>query len=143
MVPPFFWKDPRRPLAGLVLAGYVGVAFAVHDLYPFSRFDMYSHARTSASRVVARDARGEVLEVERFDGWQCEGPVDASPSKCGEPGSFFYVSYIDDSRVDYVAKHAAAQGPRETVDVVRRIWWLGEAPRETDCVLQRCSAVRR
>jgi hypothetical protein len=138
-------KDPRRPLAALVLAGYVGVAFAVHNLYPFSTFDMYSRARSSASRVVARDASGRVVEVERFDGWRCDGPVDVSPARCGAPGSYFYVPYIDDSRVDYIAKHSSGDGPRESVDVIRRIWWLdpGEAPRATDCELQRCSAVHR
>jgi hypothetical protein len=145
MVSPSLWKDPRRPLAALVLAGYAGVSFAAHDLYPFSRFDMYSHARASASRVVARDAHGDLAEVERFDGWQCDGPVDVSPGRCGEPGSYFYVGYIDDSRADYIARHAAAEGPRESVEVVRRIWWLDGpgAPRATDCPLRRCSAVRR
>jgi hypothetical protein len=154
-----FARDPRRPLAALVVAGYAGVAFAVHDLYPFSRFDMYSRARSSASRIVARDAAGHVAEVERFDAWQCERPVDVSPGTCGAPGSYTYTPYIDESRARWVAEHAAqgangksasthgADGERaagEPVDVVRRIWRVDEGPPHvTDCLLERCSAVRR
>jgi len=142
------WDNPRRVVAALVLAGYVGVSFAVGNLYPFSVFDMYSRARTSASRIVARDARGQIVEVERYEGWQCDGPVDVSPAACGEPGSYFYVGYLDAERAEYIAHHPGADGSRAPVDVVRRIWWLETAaspgpPRTTDCVLQRCTAVHR
>ena len=138
------WRRPRLAVSALVLGGYVGIAFAAHDAYPFSRFDMYSQARSSASRVVARVADGQVAEVERFDGWACDGPVDVSPSRC-EPRDFFFTPYLDASRVDYVAQHTRADGVREKVDVIRRIWWLESAgpPRTTDCLLQTCTAVRR
>jgi hypothetical protein len=140
------WADPRRAVGLLVLGGYVGISFAVRNLYPFSVFDMYSRSRTSASRIVARDERGQLAEVERFDAWSCEGPVDTSPGKCGAPGSYFYVPYLDESRAAYVAGHTSpGDDAGAPVEVVRRIWWLDEpgAPRTTDCVLQRCTAVRR
>jgi hypothetical protein len=138
------WADPRRAVGLLVLGGYVGISFAVRNLYPFSVFDMYSRSRTSASRIVARDEHGQLAEVERFDGWLCEGPVDTSPGRCGTPGSYFYVPYLDESRIEYIAKHPG-DGHGDPVEVIRRIWWLDEpgAPQTTDCVLQRCSAVRR
>jgi hypothetical protein len=94
---------------------------------------------------VARDEAGGLAEVERYDRWTCDGPVDLSPGKCGEPGSYYYVPYIDRSRADWIAAHGAGSPAGERVDVVRRIWWLDptRAPRVEDCVLQRCTAVRR
>jgi hypothetical protein len=139
------WSHPGWAVSILVLGGYAGIALAVHNLYPFSVFDMYSRPRISASRIVARDESGKLSEVERYDGWRCPAPVDVSPSQCGEPGSFFYTTYLDASRAAYIADHGASDGVGRPVDVVRRIWWLDEPgpPRITDCVLQSCSAVRR
>jgi hypothetical protein len=139
------WRRPRLAVSALVVGGYVGIAFAAHDAYPFSRFDMYSQARTSASRIVARTADGQVAEIERFDGWSCDGPVDVSPARCGEPSSYFYTPYIDASRVEYIERRAHAEGVRAPVDVVRRIWWLDRSgpPRIADCLLTTCTAVRR
>jgi hypothetical protein len=138
------WASPARVIGALVLTGYVGVSFAVRNLYPFSTFDMYSSIRTSASRIVARDEDGRVAEVRRFEEWSCEGPIDTSPGKCGPPGSYFYVPYLDEEARSYVGSHAG--GSRGApVEVVRRIWWLDQpgAPRTSDCLLQRCTAVRR
>ncbi len=139
------WRHPRLAVSALVLAGYVGIAFAAHDAYPFSRFDMYSQARSSASRLVARTADGEVAEIERFDGLSCEGPIDVTPPQCGEPSAYFYTPYIDASRIEYVERHAHAEGARARVDLVRRIWRLDGSgpPRTSDCLLQTCTAVRR
>lgn len=139
------WRHPRLAVSALALGGYVGIAFAAHDVYPFSRFDMYSQARSSASRVVARTADGRLAEIERFDGWACDGPLDVTPPRCGEPSSYFYTPYIDASQVEYIEHHAHAEGVPARVDVVRRIWWLdgGGPPRTTDCLLQTCTAVRR
>ncbi|HEY5242726.1 MAG TPA: hypothetical protein VIJ22_14700 [Polyangiaceae bacterium] len=139
------WDDPRHVVGALVLAGYVGVSLAVGNLYPFSVFDMYSHPQVSASRIVARDQRGNLAEIERYDRWRCEEPVDVTPAKCGEPGSFHYSIYLDASQAAYIAEHPAKDGSGEPVDVVRRIWWLDApgSPRTTDCVLESCLAVRR
>jgi hypothetical protein len=141
------WDDPRHVVAALVLAGYVGVSFAVGNLYPFSVFDMYSRARTTASRIVARDERGQIVEVGRYESWQCDGPIDVSPAACGEPGSYFYVGYLDRERADYIAGHRGTGTSPAPVDVIRRIWWLENdspgPPRTTDCLLQRCTAVHR
>ncbi len=145
-IPARMWADPRLAVGLLVLAGYVGISFAVRNQYPFSVFDMYAGSRASASRIVARDAHGELAEVERFDAWSCEGPVDTSPDRCGAPGSYFYVPYLDASRASYISSHSSHGGDDGArVEVVRRIWWLDGpgAPRTTDCVLQRCTAVRR
>lgn len=138
------WRDPGRVAAALVLAGYVGVAFAARNLYPFSVFDMYSRPNRSASRIVARERSGGVAEVERYVDWTCDTPVDTSPDRCGAPGSYFYAPYLDRARAEYVAGHRGT-GDGSPVDVVRRIWWLEApgAPRVEDCVLAHCTAVRR
>lgn len=138
------WSDPRRVIGALVLGGYVTLALAVTNLYPVSVFDMYSHPRSSASRIVARDAAGNVREVRRYDRWRCEGPVDVSPRACDTP-RFDYSNYLDAEQAAYVASHSNGDGQGDPVEIVRRIWWLDEPgpPRTTDCVLQRCTAVRR
>jgi hypothetical protein len=135
-------RDPSRLAAVLALLGYLGVALALGNLYPFSVFDMYSRRFTSASRIVARDAGGHVREVERYARWSCDEPLDVSPGRCGAPGSFFYVPYLDTDGSAYVAAHAG-DGQGQPVDVVRRIWWLegGGPPRVEDCLLSRCRAV--
>jgi hypothetical protein len=139
------WDDPLRAIGVLVLGGYVGIAFAFENAYPFSVFDMYARPRTTASRIVARDGRGGAAEVERFDGWRCPEPLDTSPARCAAEGPFFQVAYIDASREAYIVGHAGEGGERENVDVVRRIWRLeGDGPpRMTDCLLEQCTAVRR
>jgi hypothetical protein len=141
------WGDPARAAGLLVLGGYVAISFATTNLYPFSVFDMYSRPRTTASRIVARDASGAVAEVDRFEAWRCDRPIDLSPAVCGPPESFFYSPYLDQGRADYVAAHGAADGAPGGApeDVVRRIWRLDAPgpPRIDDCLLARCTAVRR
>lgn len=138
------WSDPRRVIGALVLGGYAAIALAVENLYPVSVFDMYSRPRSSASRIVARDAAGSLVEVRRYDRWRCEGPLDLSPRACNAP-RFDYSNYLDAEHAAYVASHSTGDGHGEPVEIVRRIWWLDQPgpPRTTDCVLQRCTAVRR
>jgi hypothetical protein len=140
-------SDPRRPVVALFVGGYVAIAFAVRDLYPFSKFDMYSHYTDSASRVIARDARGAVSEIERWDGWRCEAPVDLSfsPDRCGTARRVEIARNQDGFRAAYIAGHSAPAGGGEPIEIVRRIWWLDGrgGARVLDCPIQRCTAVRR
>jgi hypothetical protein len=139
------WR-PTAVVAALAFTGYLGVAWGVENLYPFSTFPMYSGAHTAtASRVVARDGSGRLHEVEDYDAWTCDLPLRFEVSRCGD---VYHIPYVDLARREYIDGHRApGQGdPRgEPVDVVRHVWRFsgpGE-PLVEDCLLHRCRAVPR
>jgi hypothetical protein len=148
-VEPRMTADPRRALVLCVLVLYCGVSFAVKNLYPFSVFDMYSSHVASASRVLARDAGGRAAEVTRFDGWQCDAPVDVSAARCAALPRFDYTPYKDEELAGWVRQHAAPPtspppASAAPVDLIRRIWRLTpDGDRVEDCLLHHCRAARR
>jgi hypothetical protein len=128
------------------MGGYLAVSWVVRDFFPFSTFAMYSTREASASRVVARDARGQVAEIDRFRSWRCEGPIELGSEACAGEPHFSTVMYKDREAAEYIASHGGDDPSAAPVDVVRRIWWLGAeagAPRSHDCLIQRCVAVAR
>ncbi len=136
-------------LAVLVFAGYASIATMVR-VFPFSTFDMYAHPETTASRLLARDASGQVGEVTRFGSWLCDGNLEKSsaPILCGAAGSFSFTPYQDQDLLHWVRTNpGVADAPRsEPVELVRRIWRLGNSdgpPKVEDCLVTRCRAVRR
>ena len=135
---------PRVIVAALVFVTYTALAFSLHNFYPVSTFEMYAAQRTdSASRVVARDAGGQVHELDRFDAWRCDGPISVEPAACPGQFPYSYTTYLDRAAVDFVGQHAGAGG--EPVDVIRRVFRLSDQPQIAveDCLLQHCRAVRR
>lgn len=145
------WQQPSVVLGVLVLAGYFLVARGVGNLFPFSTFSMYSGLHTSTgSRLVARDARGELHELDAYDRWRCEPGIDAilRSRACPVGSDVYSIGYIDREAVEYLAAHTAVDSAsgRETVEVLRRAWRFGGthgAPQTADCPLLKCEAVRR
>lgn len=140
---------PRAPqpafvVAALVLVTYLLVARGLEDLYPFSTFSMYAgHATTSGSRIVARDSRGRLHEVESFDRWSCPPEEVRGDDACG---AAYRIDYLDREAREYLAAHASASAApgSEPVEVVRRVWQFGGgAPVIRDCPILRCAAVPR
>jgi hypothetical protein len=140
------WQDPRCRVVALAMGGYLAVSWCVRDFFPFSTFSMYAAREASASRLVARDARGRIAEIDRFTSWRCEGPLDVRAEACtGEP-RFATLAYKDREAADYIVSHGGDDPSAAPVDVVRRIWWAsaeGGPPPAHDCLLQRCTAVPR
>lgn len=140
-------STPKVVLMALSCAGYFGSSLAVKDLYPFSRFEMYSFGGTSAGgRIVARDGAGVAHDVDAFTSWRCDAPIDIEVSACPSRQPYSTVTYRDREAADYVASHAG-EGPRsQPVEVVRRIYSLRDVsgpPLVEDCVLARCRATLR
>jgi hypothetical protein len=139
----------RLAIALGVFVGYVAVARAVQDLYPFSVFEMFADTMTSSSRLVARLPDGNAAEVERFVHWQCDEPIDEDPVRCGPLGSFGYTPYRDRELADWVRRHERrddAPGGAEALELTRRIYRVTGVPGPLsveDCVLASCRAVRR
>jgi|KBSMisStandDraft_5_1062788.scaffolds.fasta_scaffold183918_3 hypothetical protein len=141
---------PPRTLVGVTaFVGYLGLAAAVHNLYPISTFEMYAGAPPSRAptRVIARDASGEAHEVDEFVGWRCEGPVPLDRASCVGEWPYATTDYLDRAAADWVAGHPGpAAGGGEPVEIVRRIYRLadgGGPPAVRDCLLRRCQAGRR
>ncbi len=133
----------RRALALLAFCGYFVAARSATNFYPLSVYDMYaSRAEDSASRIVARDASGELREVTEYREWLCPSAVAADPTRCPQ-FPFYYVPYVDRKAIDWVNRRSDA-GDGEPVEVVYRIWRLSpDGPPQTDtCVLARCEARR-
>lgn len=138
----------RLPLrVGLAIgAAWLGVAFAVGNLYPFSRFEMYGGATLrSASRIAVRSGN-EVVEVERFEAYACPIPVDPDPRACLASWPFDHLPQEDRDRIARIddGPPLDPEGALE-VEIVRRIWRFEpgqDAPRVTDCVLASCRAGR-
>lgn len=136
---------PSRLLLGVVvLLGYMAIANTVQQLYPFSVFDMYAHRATSASRIGARTADGQLSEVTAWSDWRCDGPIRVdAPQAPGAPTPYG-IPYRDREAEEWLLHHQGAGG--QAVDVVRHIWWLEAAegqPEIADRVLLHCQAVRQ
>jgi hypothetical protein len=133
----------RARLALLVLGGYVVVAFAVHDRYPFSVFDMYSRVAANGSRIVARDG-GRTDEVDHYRDWSCDGEIDLDARHCGREGAIETTDPVDHELIGWVRSHLGSAADARPVDLVRRTWYFsGGGVRVEDCLLQHCRAVRR
>jgi hypothetical protein len=128
----------RARLALLVLVGYVVIAFAVGNRYPFSVFDMYSRPADNGSRIVARKD-GQIEEVDRYVDWSC-----VLAESCGREGAIATTEPVDRELMGWVRAHAGDSAAAAPVELVRRTWHFEAAGvRIEDCVLQRCRAVRK
>ncbi len=139
--------DLARFAAAIALLGYLLIARAVLNLYPFSIFNMYSsEPLASASRIVARDPDGAVFEVDEYTRWRCPAAPDIAPTACPASWPFYYIPYLDREAAAHIAGHTADDHHATPVTVVRRIFRLSDEPGPPvieDCVLRECHAVRR
>jgi hypothetical protein len=136
---------PTRLLLGVVLLlGYMAVANTVQQFYPFSVFDMYAHATTSASRIGARASSGELSEVFTWTDWRCDGPLSIETPPDHAQKMAYSIPYRDREAQEWLTTHQGDGGER--VDVVRHIWWLTPdpgQPAQEDRLILHCQAVRR
>ncbi len=144
MMPPPDSLPSRILLGVLVLTGYVAIANAVQQLYPFSVFDMYAHQATSASRIGVRDATGALSEVSAWTAWHCDAPIRLQEPPT-QPGPAPYtIPYRDREAQEWVLAHPG--NGAQHVEVVRHVWWLQPLPNQNeaeDRVLLRCQAERQ
>lgn len=138
---------PVRAVSLLALLGYLAIARATGNLYPFSSFNMYSSERVhSASRIVARDAHGSIHELDTFTAWDCPTPLDPRPTACPASWPFYYIPYLDRQAASLLQARAAPRPDAPPVAVIRRIWRLDDrpgAPAIEDCPLVECRAVHQ
>jgi hypothetical protein len=130
--------EPRWLVATLAFAGYFLAARGVGNLYPLSTFPMYSGAPAAAlSRVMARTAAGEFLEVTDLVAWRCETLPRLEDVACADARG---IAYVDREREDHIRAHAGAGA--EPVELVRRVFSFDGAARPAACVISRCAATR-
>lgn len=142
-------RSPRAAVAALVFVGYLVVARAVGNLYPFSTYSMYAESGTGRpSRLVARETHGSMVDLDRYDHWACPDlpPLDRASCPSDTPSSS--IPYVDREADHYVRSHAGTghEPGARAVDLVRHVWWFVDengAPREFDCPVRHCRAVPR
>ena len=134
--------DARVFLGVLALLGYAIIARGVENLYPFSVFPMYASGESAVtSRIMARTAAGEILEVDRFHGWSCRELPTLDATSCeGVRG----IPYIDREREAHVRAHplGSNDGEGEPVELVRRVFSFDGKARAETCPLAACRASR-
>ena len=133
---------PTRLVLGVtLLLGYMAIANTVQQFYPFSVFDMYAHATTSASRIAVRSTSGALSEVSAWTEWRCDGPLSIETPHDHAERTAYSIPYRDREAQEWLTSHQGEGGER--VDVVRHIWWLrpdaGQPPQE-DRLILHCQA---
>jgi hypothetical protein len=130
--------DARVAISVLVLLGYWLAGRGVENLYPFSRFPMYSHAAGgAAARVMARMSDGAFVEVTDLGAWHCDALPALDADKCDGVGG---IPYIDREREDHIRSHAG--DGRTPVELVRRVFSFDGKTRAPYCVISHCTVTR-
>lgn len=135
-------RSPLSVIACLVFTAYVVAAFALGELYPLSRFHMFSRIPEASSRILARALDGSVHDVHEYGRWSCgDAPLDVS-LRCDARGHYPDI----DRRVErYVRAHPGARGEGAPVEIVRRTYSFPDPwgpPAVGDCVIAACTAAR-
>lgn len=131
-------------LAGLLLVGYCGLAFALGESYPLSPLGMFSRPQKAATRVVVRTQAGTLAEVTAFDEWSCGQPLVVQ----GVDTPLTY-SAQDERVVQYIRENGRPPGAEERgapVELVRLVFRIREpgGPLETETrPLAACRARER
>lgn len=138
----------QAALGLLVLVGLVVIAFELGERYPVARFHMFDHTSRAASRVMARRADGQVVELGALRAFSCgevelfTGPTEG-PRACEVEDA-----YPDaEQRVGrYLARERAEHPGGEPIEIVRRTYRFPDPwgpPAISDCTIGRCTAVTR
>ena len=128
-------KEPA-PLLFLKIAvflAYMGIAWGVGNLYPFSVFDMYSFDKAdSASHLLVRDSLGVAHEVFDYTAFCYDKQLTVGLASCGPPGSFYSLPRKDLEVLRYVQRHRSRSAQGRPATLVRRIWRLEDKPGPPD-----------
>jgi hypothetical protein len=84
--------------------------------------------------------------VHEFDARACPALPPLDGARCAERHDVETIPYHDRDADAYLREHAAPSAGGEPVDVVRHAWIFTAddgPPESLDCVIARCSAVRR
>lgn len=116
-------------LAVGLVAGYVGLAFALGESYPLSPLGMFASTQTAATRVVVRTASGALAEVTSFDAWSCDEPLALQGLRSPLP-----YSAQDERVMQYIRENGRSPGSpgepdrepdgREPVSLVRLVFHI-------------------
>jgi hypothetical protein len=132
-------------VAAVAFVGYFAVARIVGNVYPFSTFPMYAEGhRTTASRIVAKDAKGVLHEVTDATAWSCDSAA-LDPSACTGP-DVYAIHYVDREAIDCVRATQVETSNAPPVDLVRHVWAFPDdegPPTTRDCRIAACRAVVR
>lgn len=143
------WRSPRAAVAALTFAGYLVIARSAGNLYPFSTYSMYAESGSGRpSRIVARDARGELKDLGQYDHWSCPDLPALDHATCPPPVVSTTILYIDRDAEHYVRTHMGTglEPGSQPLELVRHVWSFTDRngpPREIDCPVCACRAVPR
>jgi hypothetical protein len=137
-------------LAWVFLALYLAVAWSVGDFYPFSTVPMYQgHSTLPAQRLLVVNDAGEIVALEDLANLVCDETPSEALRRCpegrvvlpdGQTHHAFHIPYLDDEVERKIRESEGASG-HNTVRVLRRTWFEGNAPQSVeiqDCLVMSC-----
>ena len=147
--PPRARRRARTALVGCFAAlVYFTVSREVTNCYPFSTYGMYEgNAGGSAARILVLDEHGDAHQLERFEAFDCGGPVPLQPRlrRCEKAESTSSINYVERDLQLYLDARLGEAPEGERVRIVWRAWTIDDRegpPPFTDCELARCLARR-
>lgn len=69
-------RASRFAVVVLAMASFVIASRVLGEQYPVGPLSMFSGGLRAASRIVARTEDGRLCELDAFEAYRCEGPID-------------------------------------------------------------------
>lgn len=134
-------RASRVAVVVLAMASFVIASRVLGEQYPVGPLSMFSGGLRAASHLVARTEDGRLCELDAFEAYRCEGPIDlraASHPECGADAEH----PEQDRKSEAILRSRAGEGGRRIV-VTRRTFRVDRPSGPvviSDCGLLVCSA---
>lgn len=111
------------------------------EQYPVGPLSMFSGGLRAASHIAARTSDGRTCELDAFEAFRCEGPIDFRPA--AHPACRADAEHPEQDRKAEVFVRAHEGSGDERIELIRRTFRV-ERPSGpvaiTDCTLAVCAA---
>lgn len=123
------------------MATFAIMARVLGEQYPVGPLSMFSGGLHAASHIAARTEDGRLCELDAFDAFRCEGPIDLRVAAHPECRGDAHHPEQDRKAEAFLRSHEGAGGAK--IEVIRRTFRVdrpGGAITTEDCHIVTCSA---
>lgn len=135
----------RALVAASCVVLYAVAAYRLGEIYPVSRFDMFSSGRTSSQRVAVRVDGDTLAEVASWSGWACGDDVKL-PFETAPPCTTEGHPETETKVLSSIRAASPADGAGVPLAVIRRTYRVVDPEAGVsgiqirECLLLRCTA---